>query len=90
MKRNKTLKILKGKFQDKITADLSFIEQIIVQIYLNIQIIYEHEHIALLDESMEAFISKSFNMALLHSGCTKAVRGEAWLQHFLQPLTYEE
>ena len=29
-------------------------------------------------------------MALLDSGCTKTVCGEAWLQHFLQPLSYEE
>ena len=49
-----------------------------------------YEHIEFLDESMEVLISETFSMALLNSSCTKTVCGEAWLQHFLQSLSYGE
>ena len=39
---------------------------------------------------MEALIWETFKVALIDSGCTKTVRGEACLQHFPQSLSYEE
>ena len=38
---------------------------------------------------MESLVAETFNMALLDSGCTKTVCGEAWLQHYVQSLSYE-
>ena len=39
---------------------------------------------------MESLVAETFNMALLDSGCTKTVCGEAWLQHYVQSLSYNE
>ena len=39
---------------------------------------------------MESLVAETFNMALLDSGCTKTVCGEAWLQHCVQSLSYNE
>ena len=39
---------------------------------------------------MESLVAETFNMALLDSGCTKTVFGEAWLQHYVQSLSYNE
>ena len=45
---------------------------------------------AFLEGSVESLNSKTFNIALLDSGSTKTVCREAWLQHFIQSLSYEE
>ena len=58
-------------------------DQIIVQIYLNSQvIIYDYKN-KYIDKSIETLTSETFNTTLLDSDYTKTVCGEGWLQHFL-------
>ena len=43
-----------------------------------------------MDESINTLLGETFNMALLDSGCTKTVCGEAWLELYTNSLTETE